>query len=211
MAFPSDDGSSPLAPAASFFVRLVVVYALLAAPWPGLARAYATVYSAAATALVGDFGRGEARFRPAADGNAAHDVEIGLRRQGDERDAAWAPHNARVLGYLPSAELAALVLASPVPWRRRLRALAMGMAVLHAFLGLRLGIMLAAWFSQDSPWQTLDPGDATAAFLARANEALVVSATPSFLAPIVVWIPVTFRREDLTAFVRRFGAADQHE
>jgi hypothetical protein len=85
------------------------------------------------------------------------------------------------------------------------------MAVLHAFLGLRLGIMLAAWFSQDSPWQTLDPGDATAAFLARANEALVVSATPSFLAPIVVWIPVTFRREDLTAFVRRFGAADQHE
>jgi hypothetical protein len=207
MAIPAPhDVRLPLRPVAAFLARLVLWYAALAVPWPGLPTAYATAYCAVANTALGDFGRGEARFRPVDPRGGWHDVEIGLRRQGATEDAGRAPHDSRVTGYLPAAELAALVLASPIPWSRRLRALASSQLVLHAFLAARLWIMLAAWFSQDSPWKTMDLGDAMAAGLARATEVLVVSPTPSFLVPILVWIPVTFRRADLAAFASRLGA-----
>jgi hypothetical protein len=176
---------------------LVLWYALLATPWPGLGAGYATLYCGVANTVFGDFGRGEVRFERAEPAVRGQDVAIALAREGDERPSARAPHNSRVLGYLPAAELAALVLASPTPWRRRLRALGWGMLSLHAILAVRLWIMLLSWFASDSSWQTFDPGDATSSVLAWATEVFVVSPTPSFLIPIVLWIPFTFRRADL--------------
>ena len=207
MAEPTaHDGGPGRRAAGAFFLRLVLWYAVLAAPWPGVAGAYAAVYCGVANAVFGDFGRGEVRFRPTATGHGRLDVDIGLRRGGAAADAARAPHSSRVTGFLPTAELAALVLASPIQRRRKVRALGWGMLALHLFLLGRLWIMLLSWFAQDSPWQTLHPGSATSAFLALATEVLVVSPTPSFLVPLVIWLPVTFRRADLAVLAARPGA-----
>lgn len=187
----------PLRTVALFFARLIAIYALLAAPWPGLARAYASAYHAVGNAWFGGFGGdGIVRFAPAPAGDGASDtvLTIGNRVTGAE---GTSPHSARITGYLPTIETIALILATPLPWARRGRALIWGLVICHVLIWLRLQVVVLHFFTGPEPWALYQPWGWVDWLLAKATRIGVVSPTPSFILPVLVWLGVTFRRGDL--------------
>ena len=107
------------------------------------------------------------------------------------------PHSARLTGYLPTAEVIALILALPIPWSRRWKALFWGLVLVNGFVVLRLEITLLYWFSGDRPFALYSPGPFWSEVLVGAREVVVVSPMLTFAVPVFIWILVTFRRGDL--------------
>ena len=131
--------------AAFFLLRLVVVYGLLAAPWPGVRRGYAKMFAWCADGLVhrvwGDSGifggSGYARVDAEPIDDAGRDLKIIVARRVtvDGRMTFPGPEplmtGSRQLGYLPAAATIALILATPIGRLRRLRAVVGGLALIR--------------------------------------------------------------------------------
>lgn len=177
-------------PLTRFLLLLVALYGALAAPWPGLAAAYAAGYRAAAEALFGSFGSGGiVRFEPASGGTAG-DTTIALGRRGSPV-VARVDHDARVTGYLPTIETLSFVLATPLVRRRRLAAALAAFAAVHAFLALRLAIVLLHFFSGDGAWCLFALPAPAERLLAWLHELAVVSPTATFVVPALIWAATT--------------------
>ena len=189
-----------------FIFLLLVIYGLLAAPWPGVQGAYSRFYMGAGNWAFGSFGsKGEVHFLPLAKPTGLSDIEVVTKIRG-ARVEGWSPHSSRMMGYLPTVEVVALVLATPIPWRRRWKALLCGLIICQAFIALRILICLVHWFSADRPWQLFYPGRFWGDVLTGTQEIVNVSPTLSFVAPVFIWIVVTFRRADWEAALTKFQA-----
>jgi hypothetical protein len=183
--------------AALFFLRLIILYAVLVAPWPGLREGYAAAYRAACNWAFARFGsEGYVQFRPLPAGAGKMDSEIFL---GNLRTHAsrTAQHNIRLIGYLPTAEVIALVLATPLPWRRRAWALLWALLLVHALVAARVAVALLYGFSGDHPVALWSPGPIWTALLSATYNVTVVWVSFAFVAPVFIWIVATFRRRDL--------------
>jgi len=98
------------------------------------------------------------------------------------------------LGWQSTALLLALILATPVPWSRRRWALLWGVLGLHGFLLLFLGFCI--WVdSAEISLVTLSPFGK--AITGGCREAL--AGQLNLAVPVLIWILVTFRREDRLA------------
>jgi hypothetical protein len=182
-----------------FSLRLLLCYAVLIFPWPGLKQAYGALFRSAANAVVSPLvSTGKVEFVPAQVPNEAWDLEMRMSVPSSSR--SWhAEYSSRAWGYLPTAAVIALIVATPIPWRRRIIALASGLLLIHVFIALRVAIAIAYGFS----WGT----DGEVGILPRAViEVLLqtVSASPvtSFVAPILVWVLVAFQAGDLRRILR---------
>ncbi len=184
----------------AFVIRFLVVYGLLVVPWPEARRAYAAIFHIGANLLFGSFGdESEVRFAAPSQQTATREVdtEITLTRktaQGFYQDRL--PSTARQLGHMPTAILVALVLATPAPWRRRGNGLLWGLVALHAFIALRVGLLLVEAFSQDNALQMFTLSTFWERVLDRAIPALVRAPAGSYVIPILIWVLVLFRRSD---------------
>ena len=177
-------------------MRLALFYGLLAAPWPGLREVYSSVYGATANAVFGSFGpHGYVRFWPSSGGREQMDTEIFIGNK-QTRASRIAQHSARLTGYLPTAEILALILATPIPWSRRWKALLCGLLLTQGLIALRVIIVLLYGFSGDHPCALYAPGPFWGEVLAKAHKIGVVGVNFTFVAPILIYIPVTFRRSD---------------
>ncbi|MFQ5422934.1 MAG: hypothetical protein ACE5F9_03030 [Phycisphaerae bacterium] len=183
-----------------FFARLILFYALLVAPWPGLREAYVVAHASAANAF----------FRSAREHGTVRFIPMGaIRRSGPDTKLVFenhvtgvagnGTHNAQLTGFIPTALVIALVLATPIPWRRRAVALALGLILVHVFIALRIEILIAHWYGVDQPWALDHPGPTWRAIVDALFESGVVSPTPSFVVPIVIWAAVSLRRNDWRA------------
>lgn len=191
----------PHRPLAGFVVRLLIIYGLLCIPWPGVRRGYAALYRSAAKGLFGSFGsEGVVRFQPAHAEGGRFDSEIVIQKLGYPKFGA-VPHDSITTGYLPMTETIALVLATPIPWRRRWKALLYGVLLVYGFVALRVWItLLDGWFSleQSLAGHTSDPFWSN--ILARVFEFFFgVNPTCTFFVPVIIWILVTFRKGDWPA------------
>ena len=180
-----------------FFLRLFVIYGLLAVPWPWVTDAYTSLYHGVGNAWFGSFGSdGVVRFVEPADAEAPHDTKIVIRNRKSQVFGSTT-HNARVMGWLPTIETVALILATPLPWARRRIALLWGLLLVHAFIWLRLEVVLLHWFTGDQPWCIYRPPPLIDALLEQAMVIGVISPTPSLVVPLLIWMAATFRRGDL--------------
>lgn len=186
---------------AAFFLKVILIYALLMIPWPGVQQGYASLFCYAGNLAFHVFGSaGRTRFRvldpPPANKNAV-DWEIKLEnirtRAGGTFDQ---DRSTRKMGYLPAAFTASLVLATPIPWRRRLAAIAWAMALITAFVGLQLTLRLVDAFSNPDVFNQFELGLWTKRVLSILLKVVVMSPVTAFIAPIFVWVLVTFRRGD---------------
>ena len=189
---------------AKYIIRSVclflIAYGLLMAPWPGLATAYTKAYRASAAFMFKSFGsKGVVLFRQSSD--TKNDVEmLFFHRDRVDPDGQLVPlgripHNTRYYGYMPTAFLIALVLATPIPLKRKGRALFWAMVIIHALLVLKLVVWVLFGFSHKqvsvlvlSPFWNRVFVLAADIFLQNLTFALIVSFS--------IWILVTFRRED---------------
>ena len=181
-----------------FALRLLLVYGLLITPWSGLKSGYGSLFRASGNGLLKAFGfRGIVELGSPAQEHAAWDVEMHMRNPG--KPQRWhGEYSSRGWGYLPTAAVVALIVATPLAWSRRWMALAAGLALVHIFIALRI----AAAVLYGMYW-----GGAIRLSMVEAKAAEVVlhgfsnSPVTTFVVPVVIWLLVTFRRSDLEAIL----------
>jgi hypothetical protein len=179
-----------------FFIKLLIINAVLLLPWPAWRDLYATGFRAAANVLLGSIGRdGIVRFEPGEATDVNMDSRIVLQNRSTQAQSHVA-FNCRFAGWLPTAMTAALVLATPLPWRRKLAALAAGLALVHLFIALRLWVYLAYLFSAGDTLAVFAPGPFVRGLLGAISDGLFASLIGSFLGPILIWLVVAVRPRD---------------
>src|ERR1700691_4220876 len=125
-------------PILRFVAAFALVYGVLIAPWPGWNAAYGSGFRRMAQACLGVTVPTAVRFQ-ATPGGGPLDTEIvafnpaQVDAQGRVK-ARLLRLDTRGVGWIPTAFLVALILASPVTWSRRLRALGLGLVALDLYL-----------------------------------------------------------------------------
>ncbi len=179
----------------AFFVRFMVIFVVLMAPWPGLPRAYAPGYRAAGNLLFGSFGSaGSVDLRPSTRQDPDRDTEFALANW--ETDAEYVFAGSSLKGYKPTAFVLALILATPIPWRRRWRALLWGMVCITLYVALRTAVFLAAVFTEDNGLAVLTLGPISKGALDYVYWVVVDSFAGWLILPLPIWALVSFRRQD---------------
>jgi len=188
----------PLKPALGFLLRFLVVFVLLMVPWTGWKQTYAAGFSTVANLVFARFGdSGLVRFR-AAQPDAAHDLEITLRNKSKGTEYVFEG-SAQLQGYKPMAFALALTLASPVPWRRRGKAVVWVLLLVHLYVAFRVLIFLLAAFSGDNTLALFRLGPIAGGVLDFLHWLVVISFAGWLILPLPIWILATFRRADWAA------------
>jgi hypothetical protein len=184
---------------ALFFCRFVLLYLVLVIPWPGWERIYGNGFRAVGRILFASkSGLRELTFGPL--GQAPHPWYtriVIVNRNMIHADGSGPVRNfdldALAFGWKPAALLLALVVATPISWRRRGWALLWGLLAIHAIILLFLGFSI--WNeSTEVSLVVLSP------FWKQTADAIkdFVLSQYSVVMPLVAWILVTFRMEDRT-------------
>ncbi|MEI6070619.1 MAG: hypothetical protein WCS31_02415 [Verrucomicrobiae bacterium] len=183
----------------------VLTYGLLIAPWPNWNDFYSSYYralcNAAFTHFPGDmilqFEKNNAPLRP----NLSTSISIGNERKIDRQGrypATVLQADTRSLAWTPTALLVALILATPLTWKRKLRALALGLLVIHAYILL----ITAFWIINRSTEVGLVTLIGWQKNFAEALEyTFIEQLGASFVIPVLIWVLVTYRRGDLQKIV----------
>jgi hypothetical protein len=189
-----------------FLIRFVVVFGLLIFPSPTWNKLYGRGFRAVGNAV---FARDDEKCvlyfegHRQSQGFSAVDtrIMIGNRHLVDSNGkglGALLVLNTRSVGWLPTALTAALIVATPVPWRRRCWALLWGMLLIHSFVLFSV----AAYIWNESTTVSLVTLSPFWKEIADALEyTLVTQMGISFSIPVLIWIAVLFRRQDVKTFV----------
>lgn len=169
---------------ARFVLLFAIVYTILLVPWPGFGKAYAAFYRGFATTLFGGFRDTVVRLVP--EDSAEADTHLTMQPVRSLR-VANQRLSSRKEGWLSTAFIVALVLASPVPRRRRLRALGWALVGVHLFIAARLAFLLLTLYNP-----LVTPGASAPGWVVLGRH-LTMS---EFAVPCLLWILVTFRAED---------------
>lgn len=176
-----------------FFFTAVLIYGILIISWPGLGSEYAGCFRACGNLLFSDFGSdGTVQLLPSGP-EIAGDTEVRLTNVRGQQSWRIA-YNSRYTGYMPTAAIIALTLATPVAWRRRWQALFWGMTFVHVFILVRFALSLVYNFRKVGLFVY---GEFWSRTIQIAYEAISVSIVTSCVVPVLIWIAVALRREDL--------------
>lgn len=104
--------------------------------------------------------------------------------------------SSRYIGYAPTTFLLALILATPLTWRRRLMALLGGLVLSHAWIAFSMLLLIVHGYSRGDGVSIFDVSPFTRTALAFMREALVQAPVIKYTVPGVIWILVSFRRDD---------------
>jgi hypothetical protein len=182
-----------------FFCLFLLAFGLLMAPWPRLGRAYTKFYCAGAAFLFGSFGStGVVTFEPLHD--SEHELHVTLynrthRVPGGDGVAIRTRHNSRHAGYMYAAFLAALILATPLPLKRKMWALLFGIILIHCFIALQLALRIFFAFTNEQ-LSVFAISPFSKRILSISNQAFAVNVTFGFVVCVFIWILVCFRRRD---------------
>ncbi|HEY3900143.1 MAG TPA: hypothetical protein VGM54_16160 [Chthoniobacter sp.] len=182
-------------PITRFLCWLLVIYTVLALPWPGLSKAYGNYFRAICRlAFTADDGRRELSFEtPGESSPRPNDTRVVIVNKAlMHPDGSGPVRNLDVnFGWQSMALLVALILATPISWARRRWALLWGLLAIHVFLLLFLSFCIFGESAEIS-LVTLSPFWRTV--ISGCREA--VASQLNLAVPILLWILVTFRRED---------------
>jgi hypothetical protein len=190
-------------PIRHFLVWFVVAISLLIAPWPQLEETYGKLLRTGAQFVFGSFGpKGIVLFRATDETNDwPHDTKIYLGNRDIVKPDGMRPMkvvkmSTRYIGYVPTALVVALVLATPFPWRRRLRSLAWGLVWVHCFIAFLLLIIILHKYNESGATGLYQWSGFPKALVNAAHEVFVGYVGPLFLMPIIIWVAVAFRGGD---------------
>ena len=186
------------------FVFFTLLYlGVLLMPWSGRMAVYSDVFQAVGNVICKPFGRQYSlRFIPPPPGKMVQACQAEFTNR--TRNASGTlPLDTQREGYAPTAVVVALVLATPIPWRRRWRALLGGVLAVQGFVALRVTLLLLAWISGDNPIAALTLSPCWTQVLNQALAVLVKAPPSVYVVPLFIWILVTLRRAD---FERWLGA-----
>jgi hypothetical protein len=170
-----------------FLITCAIVAAILLAPWPRWGRVFVGAFAGYANVVVGFFAIGGAN-EPGFSAPSADDrlrPEIGewtvllVPSGGDNGEAI--PLDTRILGYTPFAIFAALVTATPVSRRRKLKLVAGGGAMLLARLAIAIVLPVGRSLGPAGPSWAYGPIADTIWF------AFITPPATSYVAAALAW------------------------
>ena len=188
-------------PVTVFALRFALIFGLLILPWPGWNALYSDYFRGLGEAfftlnngnraVVFSSGQGAPDW-PALDTR----ITLANRQLLDSNGKGLMKTtglNTRSIGWVPTALTLALILATPIPWSRRIWALAGGLVLVHAFILFSL----QAWIWNNSP--DLSLLTLSGFWKSVANDldyTLINQLGTSFAVPVLIWIVVTFNSHD---------------
>ena len=184
-----------------FLWRFALGYGLLIFPWTGFNGTYSGYFRALGRmTFARDGGPRYLQFEPVpAELHHRLDTRIALANR-DQVDRAgniplhYLELDARGVGWVPTALLLALILASPVSWRRRAVATLWGLIGVHGYI--LFSVACDIWNnSVDLSLLTFTPF--WKSVVEGLDETLVNQMGMSFVVPVFIWILVTLRRQDI--------------
>ncbi|HRY33192.1 MAG TPA: hypothetical protein P5531_09530 [Bacteroidales bacterium] len=183
-----------------FLIKALIICLVLALPVTSFDDAYGKFYRSLNTKMLGKIqSDGFVRYSPGKKAALTH-INIWNQKQvkpNGRVDSAKADVNTRYRGYLPTVLLIALVLASPVPWRRRLLALFAG------FTLVTLLVLFKAWLGiveicRENQWLDLVHYAGFSNWLFELTSRIFFQSTGTvFYFVVAIWVLVTFRKNDL--------------
>jgi len=177
--------------AVAFGLRSLVLYVLLVFPWPGAVELYSSVFRGIANATCSDaFSGARVRFDPMQTPAGTLNTELTLLNRSNQ---AFVRKNITPwrTGYLPTATTIALLLALPIPFRRRCTLLIGAVIAVHGFIVARVFILVANGLNEPTPAATLSLGPAASRMLTNANSIFVETTTVTFVIPAIIWLAIT--------------------
>lgn len=181
------------------FALAVGIYGLLSIPFTPVRHAYRHFFRVSAGVFYGQFGReGTVRFEPKIN-STREDLDVLIRKGATQ---GRVPISTGRVGYVPTAELIALILATPVPWKRRAWSLLWGLILVNAFVFLRLGLMIFRWYCAEPALRQFETGPILSKIINTSFEILFVAPTGSIVIPALIWMVVIFRRDDLNSLAQ---------
>lgn len=181
-----------------FFARCMFIFVVLMLLWPAVGASYAGMFQSAGNALVGFGSHGRVSFSAPTDVERHRDTEVVIldREAGRRRSGTVS---SRRHGFMPTAFLLGLILATPVTWPRRARAVLFGLFWVHCYLALKLVLLAVQYGVADGPGP-LAPEQFLKKCLLFASWIVSGSYGGWAIAPLLIWGTVTLRRQDWAAF-----------
>lgn len=96
-------------------------------------------------------------------------------------------------GLLPDILLLSLIIASPVPWKRKLFAALVGLILFDLFILLKWKLAIA-WEISQNPWLELPTKNPD--LVKTGYEIFVRNIETTIILPVLIWVVVTFRKKD---------------
>jgi hypothetical protein len=202
---------------AGALARFALAYGLLMAPWPGWVETYGKLYSSAAAFLFDSTDPNRSvrirHFVPER-GSAAEtwsqDTSVILQIRGARVGLREVPlfstgRSSRYTGYAPTALAIALVLATPVSWRRRGWALPWAVLLASGFSALMLAIWIHGWFygQECASLAQFSAQYASRAKIVASVLEMSMDMAPYYIAPVFIWTLVSLRRKDLESLFEK--------
>ncbi len=189
-------------PITLFALRFALIFGLLILPWPGWNDIYGNYFRGFSQLFFsGDEGKCAVVFSSydGAPDSPALDTQITLANRDLLDSTGKGPMkrtelNTRSIGWVPTALTIALIVATPIRWGRRIRALAAGLILVHGFILFSL----QAWiWNNSSDLSLLKISNFWKAVADDLDYTLINQMGPSFAVPVLIWIVVTFRSHDV--------------
>jgi hypothetical protein len=182
-----------------FFIQASLIYLLLIPMWPGLHTGYGTVVRAGCTVITGEIGStARVTLLPLAADKI--DLRFGLEKRAYHRSGIGL--SSRNIGYLPMALLLALVLSTPIPWKRRIKALLWSVMLFHVIMAFRIAFSVYSQFVTNEKLALIQLGTFWKYLVFYLDHLMVNSVTTSFTISLIIWMVVSFRRDDWTAIAQ---------
>ncbi len=191
-------------PIVGFFIRFMVLFVVLTAPWPGLPQIYAPIYRAVGNVLFVRFGSGSVHLESSGRRDPNRDTNFLLRNRNTGANYVFSGTSHK--GYQPTAFLFCLILATPIPWSRRWRGLLWGLAIVSVYAALLTALFLLFAFSEGNylvqdicksgDLALFSPGPFGKSVLDYLYWVFVESFAGWLVVPVPIWALVCFWRSD---------------
>jgi len=196
-----------------FLLKAVVLYALLVVRWPGVSDAYRWVFRQAGNTMFYRVGAASiVRFEKMERGAEGKDTRVMLENRRDGKAGALEIRSL-YFGYRPMVFVIALILATPIPWGRRGRALVWGLICVTLFVGLRLWLRVTDAYCDPQMLGLYHISPFWRSLLHGVMAVLSLAPATTYLVPLIIWGLVSFRREDWASLMeaRAFDPEERSE
>ncbi len=191
-------------PVVKFMLSFLLVFGLLIIPWPGLEEIYAQFYRAEgqwASNILGP--KAIVQF---IEGDERLDTQINLAnrlmvKQDGTVKIAFLKVGSHSMGYLPISLVIALILATPLLWKRRIQALFGGVILINGFICLKTVLLILQEYNQEDWLGLFILNPYWEQKLNVLVYILVLSGETSLLIALAVWLIVCFRKGDWKIFL----------
>jgi len=183
----------------------LVFYGLMMAPWPGVRQVYRAGYISVGRFVFQTLAPRTVQFEAVDNASGEDPDTIVLVRHRQE--AGWVRWglNTRQAAYLPSVVLVSLILATPAGRSRRGVNLLWGLLLVHAFIAVRLVIVVLSARS----WPLEADAAADVSFWTEAFQTavkcFVAGQGLGYIVPIVIWAVVAGRHAHADSILSRNG------